>query len=31
MGIIAMLEFHTALARLVEEYLGPIEHDYYVY
>ena len=31
MGIIAMLEFQRALARLCETYVAPSERDYWVY
>ena len=31
MGIIGMLEFQRALARLYESYIAPVERDYWVY
>jgi hypothetical protein len=31
MGLIAMLEFQRALARLHETYVGAVERDYWVY
>ena len=31
MGILGMLEFHKALARLVEIYVPPVERDYWAY
>jgi hypothetical protein len=31
MGIVGILEFHKALARLVEIYVPPVERDYWAY
>lgn len=31
MGLIGMLEFHRALARLIEVYVAPAERDYWTY
>jgi hypothetical protein len=31
MGVIAMLEFNKALARLHETYVAAVERDYWVY
>jgi hypothetical protein len=31
MGIIEMLEFETALRRLLETYVAPAERDYFTY
>jgi hypothetical protein len=31
MGIIEMLRFQMALARLIEDYVAPAENDYFAY